>query len=68
MSAETHKELLTVREAARAMKIAPRTVTDYRHRGLIPYVQYSRKKFLYPRTGIDAFIKNSSHEAQLSLF
>jgi excisionase family DNA binding protein len=61
-------DLLTVKEAAREMNIAPRTVTDYRHRGLIPYIQYSRKKFLYPRTGITAFIKKSSHEPQLSLF
>jgi len=64
----TSDDLLTVKEAARKMNIAPRTVTDYRLRGLIPYIQYSRKKFLYPRTGIDAFIENSFHESQLSLF
>jgi excisionase family DNA binding protein len=61
-------DLLTVKEAAREMNIAPRTVTQYRHDGKLPYVQYSSKKFLYPRTGITSFIKNSSHEPQLSLF
>lgn len=68
MAAVLHKDLMTVREAARVMNIAPRTVSQYRMEGKLPFVQYSSRKYLYPRSGVESFIAKSSHDAQLSLF
>jgi excisionase family DNA binding protein len=56
-------ELITVEEAARMMRISPRTVSRYRSEGRLPFIQFSPRKMVFRRVDITAFINSSYREA-----
>ena len=65
--AQTHKPLfggehfLTGKEVCERLYISPRTLQDYRDRGIIPYTQFSGK-ILYKESEIERILKNNYRE------
>ncbi|MBN2157907.1 MAG: helix-turn-helix domain-containing protein [Spirochaetes bacterium] len=60
----SHEEdLITVEEAARMLRISPRTVSRYRAEGRIPFIRFSPRKMLFRRNDILSFIRSSYREA-----
>jgi DNA-binding transcriptional regulator YhcF (GntR family) len=55
-------ELISVREAARLLGINVRTVGKYREAGLIAYIQYTDRKFMYRKADILSFQNRNFHE------
>ena len=62
--AETHKPLfagelfLTGKEVCERLYISPRTLQDYRDKGIIPYTQFAGK-ILYKESEIERILKNN---------
>ena len=56
-------ELITSAEAASLLKVSPRTVVRYRNNGMFPYIQYSKRAFLYKKKDIILFLESRYHEA-----
>ncbi|HPA70786.1 MAG TPA: helix-turn-helix domain-containing protein [Spirochaetota bacterium] len=48
-------EILDPPEAARELKISPRTLARYRKEGRIPYLEYSPRLIKYVKSDIEAF-------------
>ncbi len=61
-------ELLRPVEVARKLRVDARTLANYRRDGRIRYYQLSPRTFRYHPGDVDAFIKSSSRDRQLSLF
>jgi len=64
-------ELITVREAAAMLGVYPRTINRYREAGLLPFYQYSRRKYLYNRIELEQFQQRcyrDTSDVQLSFF
>jgi DNA-binding transcriptional MerR regulator len=61
MSTNTPDELISTNEAARILKISPRTVMRYRERGMFPYIQFSKRTFLYKKKDILLFVESHVH-------
>ena len=65
--AETHKPLfagelfLTGKEVCERLYISPRTLQDYRDKGIIPYTQFAGK-ILYKESEIERILKNNYRE------
>ena len=65
--AQTHKPLfggehfLTSKEVCERLYISPRTLQDYRDRGIIPYTQFAGK-ILYKVSDLERMLKNSYRE------
>ena len=65
--AQTHKPLfggehfLTGKEVCARLYISPRTLQDYRDRGIIPYTQFAGK-ILYKESEIERILKNNYRE------
>ena len=65
--AQTHKPLfggehfLTGKEVCERLYISPRTLQDYRDRGIIPYTQFAGK-ILYKVSDLERMLKNSYRE------
>ena len=65
--AQTHKPLfggehfLTGKEVCERLYISPRTLQDYRDKGIIPYTQ-SAGKILYKESEIERILKNNYRE------
>lgn len=65
--AQTHKPLfggehfLTGKEVCDRLYISPRTLQDYRDRGIIPYTQFAGK-ILYKVSDLERMLKNSYRE------
>ena len=65
--AQTHKPLfggehfLTGKEVCERPYISPRTLQDYRDKGIIPYTQFAGK-ILYKESEIERILKNSYRE------
>lgn len=65
--AQTHKPLfggehfLTGKEVCERLYISPRTLQDYRDRGIIPYTQFAGK-ILYKESEIERILKNNYRE------
>lgn len=51
-------DFLEHNEFARLIHVAPRTLTRYRDRGLIPFIQLSPKKFIYAKVDSVQFIRS----------
>ena len=64
---QTHKPLfggehfLTSKEVCERLYISPRTLQDYRDRGIIPYTQFAGK-ILYKVSDLERMLKNSYRE------
>ena len=64
---KTHKPLfggehfLTSKEVCERLYISPRTLQDYRDRGIIPYTQFAGK-ILYKVSDLERMLKNSYRE------
>ena len=64
---QTHKPLfggehfLTIKEVCERLYISPRTLQDYRDRGIIPYTQFAGK-ILYKVSDLERMLKNSYRE------
>ena len=65
--ADTHKPLfagelfLTGKEVCERLYISPRTLQDYRDKGIIPYTQFAGK-ILYKESEIERILKNNYRE------
>ena len=65
--AETYKPLfggehfLTGKEVCERLYISPRTLQDYRDKGIIPYTQFAGK-ILYKVSDLERMLKNSYRE------
>ena len=65
--AQTHKPLfggehfLTSKEVCERLYISPRTLQDYRDKGIIPYTQFAGK-ILYKESEIERILKNNYRE------
>ena len=65
--AQTHKPLfgdehfLTGKEVCERLYISPRTLQDYRDKGIIPYTQFAGK-ILYKESEIERILKNNYRE------
>ena len=65
--AQTHKPLfgdehfLTGKEVCKRLYISPRTLQDYRDKGIIPYTQFAGK-ILYKESEIERILKNNYRE------
>ena len=65
--AQTHKPLfggehfLTGMEVCERLYISPRTLQDYRDKGIIPYTQFAGK-ILYKESEIERILKNNYRE------
>ena len=65
--AQTHKPLfggehfLTGKEGCERLYISPRTLQDYRDKGIIPYTQFAGK-ILYKESEIERILKNNYRE------
>ena len=65
--AQTHKPLfggehfLTSKEVCERLYISPRTLQDYRDRGIIPYTQFAGK-ILYKASDLEKMLKDSYRE------
>ena len=65
--AETHKPLfagelfLTGKKVCERLYISPRTLQDYRDKGIIPYTQFAGK-ILYKESEIERILKNNYRE------
>ena len=65
--AQTHKPLfggehfLTGKEVCERLYISPRSLQDYRDRGIIPYTQFAGK-ILYKESEIERILKNNYRE------
>ena len=65
--AQTHKPLfggehfLTGKEVCERLYISPRTLQDYRDRGIIPYTQFAGK-ILYKESEIERILKKNDRE------
>ena len=65
--AQTHKPLfggehfLTGKEVCERLYISPRTLQDYRGKGIIPYTQFAGK-ILYKESEIERILKNNYRE------
>ena len=65
--AQTHKPLfggehfLTGKEVCERLDISPRTLQDYRDKGIIPYTQFAGK-ILYKESEIERILKNNYRE------
>ena len=65
--AQTHKPLfggehfLTGKEVCERLYISPRTLQDYRDKGIIPYTQFAGK-ILYTESEIERILKNNYRE------
>ena len=65
--AQTHKPLfggehfLTGKEVCERLYISPRTLQDYRDKGIIPYKQFAGK-ILYKESEIERILKNNYRE------
>ena len=65
--AQTHKPLfggehfLTGKEVCERLYISPRTLQDYRDKGIIPYTQFAGKT-LYKESEIERILKNNYRE------
>ena len=65
--AQTHKPLfggehfLTGKEVCELLYISPRTLQDYREKGIIPYTQFAGK-ILYKESEIERILKNNYRE------
>ena len=65
--AQTHKPLfggehfLTSKEACERLYISPRTLQDYRDRGIIPYTQFAGK-ILYKASDLEKMLKDNYRE------
>jgi hypothetical protein len=55
-------ELISVREAARLLGINVRTVGKYREAGLIAFIRYTDRKFMYRKADILSFQNRNFHE------
>ncbi|GAB2784435.1 hypothetical protein GCM10027275_30790 [Rhabdobacter roseus] len=53
---ETTQEVLTHNEAARYLKVAPRTLHEYKRREQIAFIQVGQK-VLYTRRDLDTFLE-----------
>jgi DNA-binding transcriptional MerR regulator len=63
MAGINHDELISSSEAAAMLKVSPRTIVRYRNSGLFPYIQYSKRAFLYKKKDIILFLESRYHEA-----
>ena len=65
--AQTHKPIfggehfLTGKEVCERLYISPRTLQDYRDKGIIPYTQFAGK-ILYKESEIERILKNNYRE------
>lgn len=65
--AKTHKPLfggehfLTSKEVCERLYISPRTLQDYRYRGIIPYTQFAGK-ILYKASDLEKMLKDNYRE------
>ena len=65
--AQTHKPLfggehfLTSKEVCERLYISPRTLQDYRDRGIIPYTQFAGK-ILYKASDLEKMLKDNYRE------
>ena len=65
--AKTHKPLfggehfLTSKEVCERLYISPRTLQDYRDRGIIPYTQFAGK-ILYKASDLEKMLKDNYRE------
>ena len=65
--AQTHKPLfggehfLTSKEVCERLYISPRTLQDYRDRGIIPYTQFAGK-ILYKASDLEKMLKDDYRE------
>ena len=65
--AQTHKPLfagelfLTGKEVCERLYISPRTLQDYRDRGIIPYTQFAGK-ILYKASDLEKMLKDNYRE------
>ena len=65
--AQTHKPLfggehfLTSKEVCERLYISPRTLQDYRDRGIIPYTQFAGK-ILYKASDLEKILKDNYRE------
>ena len=65
--AQTHKPLfggehfLTSKEVCERLYISPRTLQDYRDRGIIPYTQFAGK-ILYKASDLEKMLKDNYSE------
>ncbi|MGN8225530.1 helix-turn-helix domain-containing protein [Gracilimonas sp. BCB1] len=60
--ADFKKDWLTTDEVMEMMNVSRRTVQNYRDEGKIPYTKEGRK-ILYPRKGIEEFLKDNMIKA-----
>ena len=56
--AETHKPLLTGKEVCERLYISPRTLQDYRDKGIIPYTQFAGK-ILYKVSDLERLLEEN---------
>ena len=67
--AQTHKPLFgdehfpTGKEVCERLYISPRTLQDYRDKGIIPYTQFAGK-ILYKESEIERILKNNYREKE----
>jgi hypothetical protein len=61
------EDLISAAEAARILNVSTRTVMRYRESGMFPYVQYSKRAYLYKRGDITEFLISRYHQAKVYL-
>lgn len=52
-------EFLNATQTAKLLNISPRTLSSYRERGLIAYIQYTQRKIMYRKQDILAFLNKN---------